>query len=348
MCRLFYIGKVGDQEVGATGYGVALNYMIHANEKGNKDGYALQEDNNIYRTMDWGNMVARFRDHMEEIKHSHRLAGHARYSTNEINKKWIHGWDFHGYKCYHNGVLDQKNKDKHANDSYEFFENVFASEKPEMLDKIKEVVSKTGGYGALMMVGPTDTYIVSIGHQIHIHLINDDLLVINSNDDIHGGLTERITFTTPGKFDWFGLKFKDNKEETRTLGMNIVKDLHTSIEDAVLKLNSRNEPEWKKTIKKQVEKAKNNAPLYRQTSWEKKNYSQNDSYNEYHKWRGTGYFDEHGHWVNRSLEQPPITDYRKDADDDYDNYKRKDDKEEIGQPMVLKDCLSSYDYGLYL
>jgi hypothetical protein len=152
-------------------------------------------------------------DNKELIDKEEIVYGHARLATNRVCKKHIHGWNLNGWYCFHNGINDIKDENN-ENDSWDFFKYVFRGQcKTEKVwERFIEEINERGN-GAYFMVNPSKEIYMMAGTSINVnvHLINKNLVMINSNDDIHD-FDEKLSVKRKITYDYFGLEFFETKE----------------------------------------------------------------------------------------------------------------------------------------
>jgi hypothetical protein len=236
MCRSFLILDMKNREDEAK-FQITICYIYNASQT-NNDGYYLRVDNKVIRTLDVKKYMNFAIKNRVAINKAKVISGHLRIATaGGKEEKWIHGWDFNGYECHHNGILSEY--DKH--DSYEFFEGL----KTFGVNTITTKLKKTKGNGAFFMVDVKgNKFIGSRTHRVNIHYINEHLLVFNSNDDIHSfykGLKLKGKSST--KSHKIGvLEFEEDIPYVLSFGNNINSDVSTTLWNEVLQLDNTNKP----------------------------------------------------------------------------------------------------------
>lgn len=203
MCRAFLL--LGG---GKLAYKVLLNYTVNSYENRNSDGFFIKIDNKTNRTLDFAKYIDFIVKNENAIKESKLIAGHLRLATNKVCKDNIHGWGFkysgYTFNCYHNGVNSIKNR-KNSNDSFDFFEAVFErAKRKKLINALREEIEERGS-GAYFIVNDKYIILASVNHEINVHLLNNQLLCINSNDDIHN---IKQTVTIIRNIKKFGFQFR--------------------------------------------------------------------------------------------------------------------------------------------
>lgn len=235
MCRAFYIRPV--KELDDNGkelmFRIVCNYVNNSKQKGNDEGYFLGVDDKAIRTLDWDKYVEFIKENKEAIKNAKFVAGHLRISTNVKGEQYIHGWDFDGFYTYHNGIIETKD-DKELHDSFDFFKHVSAAGINEHTIKF-ELEQRTGG-GVFMFANQKKNlaYFGSRGWKINFHLMNNSILVVNSNDDIHK--FRKDVFSEIKEYPVGEMVFQ--KKEFLDMDGNIDLDLKLTYDNAVFKLHN--------------------------------------------------------------------------------------------------------------
>jgi len=231
MCRAFLLLDVKGEKDYAK-YKVLVNYVVNAYDKENRDGYFIAIDGEALRTMDFKEFMRFILEREEEIAKAKVIAGHLRASTTrEVSEKWVHGWNFKGYLCYHNGII----YDYRKHDSYEFFEGIKRFSLKEIVRRLRE----KEGWGVFFAVNPKGKkFVFSRSHKFNVHLINGNFLAINSNDDIHA-IFDTISYGIE-TIELGVLSF--TKYKTISLRGKVREEHRASLEDCVLVFNERNIP----------------------------------------------------------------------------------------------------------
>lgn len=272
MCRAFLLqGKDVEK------FPYLMHYFVNSVNKGNNDGFFLMIGDKInIRTMRFSQLLDFMYDNRELIDSEEIVAGHARLSTNIVSHKYIHGWNMNGYYCMHNGMNSITNG--HGNDSWDFFNTVFRGQcrHENVLDRFyDEMVYR--GYGAYIMVNPgREEYLLSAYEytDLYCHLINNELVLINSNDDIHvfdGNLYVQMV----SKYNKFGLCFKDKHDKQINCDVPIVdSDSSFKLSDSVVKIYKDDDGEYKRVLR--------SLPDYSYNDNSKKYWYDDEYYDEYY------------------------------------------------------------------
>lgn len=193
MCRAFLAIRLDDQdETVKNQKGAALNYMLNSRNKGNHDGFfaGIHTDKpEAIRELDLM-PVMKWIDSTELTRVFH---GHARAANRGgVLQKYVHGWTFRDYMCTHNGTVDIDNQwEQDANDSFTFYRAIFSEKvwNPNIetfVNNIKDFTEKyVTGHGVFFMTNEKNTIVLSLGREVCMNLINGNLLLLNSNNDIH-------------------------------------------------------------------------------------------------------------------------------------------------------------------
>jgi len=215
-------------------FGIVMNYVVNSYNRGNKDGFYIKFENNEIRTLDYQKFLDFIIDNQEQINDSKDVNLHLRMATHGKGEDCIHGWNFGDYDCYHNGVVQIKNK-KIPNDSYDFFKSVDKGNLKKTIKAIKSELKTRTGTGAFFMIDKSknNSFIFSKNHTINVHLINDNIISINSNDDVHKFEPE-IELESTGKKEIWGLEFDTEESELFDLGLLIEEDLVVSFDNCIL------------------------------------------------------------------------------------------------------------------
>lgn len=238
MCRVFYTGALKG-EIGENGYNIFLNYFNNA-IKENKDGFSFYNGANAeIRTLDKTHALNGLNLMREDLIKSNFIAGHCRLSTNSVKSDYIHGWNFNGFRCYHNGILRMK-RENNGNDSLDFFTEIF-KKKGGIIKAIKKTIKHDlqYGWGAFMFVSPTTKILLAINKECDIHIINNELLTVVSNPDIHK-FKDSIDYKNKENVNIMGLKFKRQCKKSIPSKVNISDDLTARINDCLIILSDEN------------------------------------------------------------------------------------------------------------
>lgn len=236
MCRAFTILELEKGRKDEAKFQTVLNYVVNAKNKFNKDGYFLSVDGNSFRTLDYEKFLEFVIKNEDAINSANVVNGHLRLATaGDVIDKWVHGWNFKGYECFHNGCLHEYK----TNDSYEFFSKV----KKFTVKGIIKTAKENSGWGVFMMIDPNGKkFIVSKSTDINVHVMNDHFLAINSNEDVHDlnsevELESRIEYVTKGI-----LVFDKNTDRKISVGDYVLSDLKQSYKDCVIVFDKHNSP----------------------------------------------------------------------------------------------------------
>ncbi len=194
MCRAFCAIAANDsKQTKANMMGIALNYMYNGEDKNNEDGFffsSTADDGKVTsdRTMFIGNMLEFIsKSPVSRIFHGHARAANRGGAVHEF----IHGWDIKGYTCSHNGTItiDKKYPQK-ENDSISLFELLgkgYDEDINKFVKKMKQITETVvlGGTGVFIIQNRPYTIVMTINKAANVHYINDDIVAINSEDDIH-------------------------------------------------------------------------------------------------------------------------------------------------------------------
>jgi len=208
MCRAFLMyGK-------AKKFPYLLTYFVNSFNNGNTDGYFLGISDKVnIRTMSFAELLNFMDNNRELIDNEELVYGHARLATNAVCEDNIHGWNLNGFYCFHNGINDIKD-DENDNDSWDFFKYVFRGQcKTSVVwERFIDEVNDRGN-GAYFMVNPSRNIIMIAGTTINvnIHLINKNLVLFNSNDDIHS-FDEKLMVKRKHVYEIFGLEFYETRD----------------------------------------------------------------------------------------------------------------------------------------
>lgn len=229
MCRAAFIQKLKEGE-NTNLFPLTLSYLLNSHNKGNKDGYFIRFDTTEIRTTDF-NLAYNFVVENEKgINNSKKIMLHARMGTHGTGAEFVHGWKKEAFSCYHNGIIELKDKTI-LNDSLDFFNEVTKNKKT--IKNIKREIKERTGSGAFFMIGDDVSFIFSKNHDINIHLINRDIIVINSNDDIHE-FNDTLLNVGEEKIIKFGLEFTTTKTEKISLKLDIQEDLLMSFQNELM------------------------------------------------------------------------------------------------------------------
>ena len=210
-------------------YPLTLNYLLNSHNKGNKDGYFVRFDKTEIRTTDFNVALNFVLEHKEEINNSTKVLIHARMATHG-GSEFVHGWELGGYRCFHNGVMELKDKTI-QNDSLDFFKTVTKNKKT--VKNIKREIKERTGSGAFFMIGKDTSYIFSKNHDINIHLLNRNIVVFNSNDDVHK-FEDVVIDVSNEKVIAFGLEFPSVKTQKIDAKVEFFEDLKMTFENELL------------------------------------------------------------------------------------------------------------------
>lgn len=217
---------------------ITINYAINAYKKGNRDGFAIMwnynNKENVYRTLNFNKFVDYIMNNKDQIDSAKYVFGHLRQSTTgSVEKEGIHLWKFGGeYYCGHNGVNDVV-KVNNISDSYDFFEQVF-TDNNNIINGLKRELEFRGG-GAYFLISHNEKFLFGVNNftKVNLHLINDKLLVVNSNDDIHE-FNDDLEYETTRKIWKFGIKFREKAtQKVNVEPMKIKKDLTRSLDRGI-------------------------------------------------------------------------------------------------------------------
>jgi len=245
MCRCYNVVVKDNADIKVSD--IVINYAINSYQ-GNRDGFFIEFDNKFIRTLDFTEYMKFILNHRNEIDESKSVHAHLRACTHGgVNHKWIHGWRFKSFYCSHNGVLHTYRKIKEfQNDSYTFFYNVFtcANSINKIIKNSKELLEDIfGGSGVFIMTNSRYSIYISFNKDIHLHLLNDSVLCVLSQDDIHKFEDKhRIIVDKEVKESDLGLvKFqriinKVKEISTETIS-NIESDDYMRIENEILVIN---------------------------------------------------------------------------------------------------------------
>ena len=231
MCRAVFMKKI-KEGVDNNMFPLTLNYLLNAHNRGNKQGYFIRFDNNEIRTINFDDAFNFVTKHKEEINQSNRVLLHCRMATHGASiNEFVHGWRLGDHYCFHNGVVELKNKTL-GNDSLDFFTEVTKSKK--ILKNIRREIKTRYGSGAFFMIADNSpSYIFSKNHTINIHLLNRSIIVINSNDDIHE-FSDTLLNVGEENIKVWGLDFPAMKTEKIDAKVEIFEDLKIDFEDNLL------------------------------------------------------------------------------------------------------------------
>lgn len=250
MCRAILIKNL-KQEKDENIFGIVLNYTINSMNKGNRDGAFINFDGQELKTLDnkeFINFLLLNRDNLNKAK---SVMLHLRMSTNKVSEEFIHGWKYDNYTCYHNGVIELKNKSA-INDSLDFFNSIFKQNNELNKEKLQKELNKRWGSGAFFFVDDfdKDTAIVSKEHKMNFHLINNTLVVINSNDDVHDFDSEIELKEEKDTFDFGKLRLinEANRYKIISCKVDIESDYSTEIYNEIVWL-SEGVPKLKEKLK---------------------------------------------------------------------------------------------------
>lgn len=260
MCRGF-VGINLDSSIRASEdiHALMLNYMDKSYSKNNTDGFFfenldLEGHRESLRTLNIIESLDFIHSKRKDLKHV--VHGHARWTsvggTTEGN---VHGWQYKGYSCSMNGTFDLDKKFMtHDTDSQSFFEMAFAEgvydEDLELwMIRLKSLAEKTINYGngGLFFVGPEYTIVLSVNKKVNYHLMNDRIIILNTNDDIHTNYNDsvKVKIRKPGKE--FSLKMGELSLKPDTsidfyqrypCNLLIESDYSAVIEDSVALINN--------------------------------------------------------------------------------------------------------------
>ena len=119
MCRAFLILELEKGRVDEAKFQIVLNYVVNAKNRGNTHGYFISVDGDSFRTLDYDKFLKFVIKREDEINKAKVVAGHLRLATaGDVIEKWVHGWKFKNYECYHNGIAHEHKNFDH--DSYDF------------------------------------------------------------------------------------------------------------------------------------------------------------------------------------------------------------------------------------
>ena len=229
MCRAIYMKKL-TEGVNKNMFGLTLNYVVNSYNKRNNDGFFIKFGDSELRTMDYNQFIEFIVQNKELINESQEIMIHLRLATHGRGKECVHGWELRGYNCFHNGVIEIENK-LIEDDSLDFFTEVTRDKK--VLKNIKKAIKKRTGSGAFFMIGKNKSYIFSKRHDINIHLINKNIITINSNDDIHD-FVEDIEIESEKPVDAFGLSFSGTKTTEIKTELDISEDLDLTTDNSLM------------------------------------------------------------------------------------------------------------------
>lgn len=237
MCRAFLILDTKPNNNDRAKSLIVLNYVINSYDLGNNDGYFLQIDSKIYKTMDIYAFLNYIKDNIKTIDNANVIQGHLRIATNSVvGKKGIHGFKFGDYYCSHNGIMHDYS---YGHDSKTFFSKCDKVKfKPKAIAKL---FADNEGYGVFFAVNPTgNKFAFSKNKEITIHLINKHLLVMNSQNDIHEQIDTEIAINSK-KNETIKHKFGilEFNETIRTNTTTITYDNNTIFNDIVSQQNNK-------------------------------------------------------------------------------------------------------------
>lgn len=224
-------------------YGIVMNYVVNSYNKYNKDGYYIKFGNYQIRTLKFFDFISYIREHKNEINTSNSIQIHLRYATHGKGEDFVHGWRFlidnKAFNCYHNGVIQLINKE-HINDSYDLFKTVIdkTNENLNIVENIKTELNQRTGNGTFFIVGSNQSYIFAKNHGINVHLINDNVLIFNSNDDIHN-LKKNVFIKNKKKLQCYGFEFEQEKEIRIETDLAINSDSKLQYDNCILVINEK-------------------------------------------------------------------------------------------------------------
>jgi hypothetical protein len=239
MCRTYYVGALNGGALGVNGYNIHFNYLFNSHGN-NRDGYAFYSPAMEHRSLNFRETVNKLEGHKAAIKNSNFIAGHARASTNKVCDEFVHGWEFNGFRCYHNGVITMDTSQS-ENDSLNFFKEVFRRKKKGLVHEIKRTVRQhvKSGWGAFLLISPVNKYVVCINKEVNIHIINGELLALNSQDDIHK-FKKSIHMTRDREVNFWGLKFKKTEDKYMECAVEVCEDMTTAVDDCIVVIDRNN------------------------------------------------------------------------------------------------------------
>ena len=193
MCRNFLITKIKktNKKDDRNFYNIILHYVVNSYNSGNKHGYFIAfNDDNIIRTLNFDEYINYIITNKEKIKKANVVVGHLRLATNgDIEKKWVHGWNFKGWYCSHNGIIYSfpiSFKNCFENDSYTLFYNTITSKnKDKVYNRLKSALENCNGFGVFIVTNFKYSIIASVDKKLNFHLIDRKILCLNSENDIH-------------------------------------------------------------------------------------------------------------------------------------------------------------------
>jgi|GEM_PF-4099379 len=244
MCRMFYIGKIDDnEELIALKKKVLFSYVVNSYEKRNRDGYFLALGDKSIRTLDFNEYIE-FMMNIEDEELTNAIFGHIRMSTNRVTEKFIHGWRFGKFITAHNGVMSRLGET--GNDSLDFFKELF--KKRFTLKRFKKLLEERGS-GALFIVDMNgNKYLGSVSHTVYIHFLQTKaggFIVANSNDDIHvlrDDVVLRVVKTYNKQVGILDLERRVSIDKELRFDKVAYKDYRGNVQDGILVLGEDDMP----------------------------------------------------------------------------------------------------------
>lgn len=256
MCRAFVGIKLGDTpENEAHLRSIMMQYMIKSHEKGNREGYfiANHQVDGTYTESKSLELIPVLND-MKTLLPNHVIHGHARKaSRGDTTEEYIHGWNYGPWHCSMNGTISFRKgfeMPSGGNDSLHFFnmcfdEKVYTDDITSWAANIKKLYENSveGGNGVLFFTSATHTIVLSFNKKVTIHFMGGDLLVMNSNDDIHSFYQKEYTIKhedekTELVHDFGLLTFNETVTKTQTekyeCPVPSLTDLSTAKEDVIM------------------------------------------------------------------------------------------------------------------
>lgn len=165
--------------------------VIHNNTGFNRDGYGAiwckdEVKVDLVKSMKLHDYFKQLYMNFEEIKKSRYFAIHLRAATHgTVDERNVHLWNFGGYYCAHNGILDCSTASD--SDSYVFFRNIEEDLFNEDYKGIKKKIEERSGYGVFLMTNVAKDRIITISYGKTLYEYRDgEALILSSADAIKG------------------------------------------------------------------------------------------------------------------------------------------------------------------
>jgi 5'(3')-deoxyribonucleotidase len=193
MCRNFFLEGIKNRKIGKDGFSLIAHLIQNAYLEGNKDGYFIVlylygKGNFSLRTLSWENFISTLYQQAEAIERASKVHIHLRKATCAISQKNIHGWIFDSFRCSHNGVIFDLEKED-TTDSFRFFRKI----KSFSLDSIQKTTEEelTEGWGIFIATNPHLTYFWT-SEKAYLYLFGNFLLGVSSDSIVKPARTGKI------------------------------------------------------------------------------------------------------------------------------------------------------------